>query len=131
MAWFLMYIGMSKAMRMCCYLCYVFLILSEKAKTRFGIKVRKVILFVGSVTAEKWVPIIEVPVSNVKGFLEKKKGEGFSILGLEQTANSLSLDQYLFPTKTVNNHPTPLVYFCSFHYYFSSLCLFVQMYVII
>ncbi|CAI9292192.1 unnamed protein product [Lactuca saligna] len=54
-----------------------------------------------SVTAEKWVPIIEVPVSNVKGFLEKKKGEGFSILGLEQTANSLSLDQYLFPTKTV------------------------------
>ncbi|KAK9079991.1 hypothetical protein SSX86_001666 [Deinandra increscens subsp. villosa] len=54
-----------------------------------------------SVTAEKWVPVIEVPVSNVKGFLEKKKQEGFSILGLEQTANSVALDQYVFPKKTV------------------------------
>nr|XP_043612363.1 uncharacterized protein LOC122584195 isoform X2 [Erigeron canadensis] len=53
-----------------------------------------------SVTAEKWVPIMEVPVSNVKGFLEKKKQEGFSVLGLEQTANSVSLDQYAFPKKT-------------------------------
>ncbi|KAA8525977.1 hypothetical protein F0562_007922 [Nyssa sinensis] len=54
-----------------------------------------------SVTAEKWIPIIEVPVSSVKTFLEKKKHEGFSILGLEQTANSISLDQYIFPKKTV------------------------------
>ncbi|XP_059657675.1 uncharacterized protein LOC132304137 isoform X2 [Cornus florida] len=54
-----------------------------------------------SVTAEKWVPIIEVPVSSVKIFLEKKKREGFSILGLEQTANSIPLDQYSFPKKTV------------------------------
>ncbi|XP_062146057.1 uncharacterized protein LOC133854045 isoform X2 [Alnus glutinosa] len=54
-----------------------------------------------SVTAEKWVPIIEVPVNSVKVFLEKKKREGFSILGLEQTANSIPLDQYVFPTKTV------------------------------
>ncbi|KAJ9556344.1 hypothetical protein OSB04_010958 [Centaurea solstitialis] len=54
-----------------------------------------------SVTAEKWVPIIEVPVSNVKGFLEKKKQEGYSIMGLEQTANSIALDQYVFPKKTV------------------------------
>ncbi|KAI8530131.1 hypothetical protein RHMOL_Rhmol11G0031900 [Rhododendron molle] len=54
-----------------------------------------------SVTAEKWVPIIEVPVSNLKVFLHKKKREGFSILGLEQTANSIPLDQYDFPKKTV------------------------------
>nr|GMD79755.1 uncharacterized protein LOC109185383 isoform X2 [Ipomoea batatas] len=54
-----------------------------------------------SVTAEKWVPILEVPVSSMKAFLEKKKQEGFSILGLEQTANSMSLDQYVFPKKTV------------------------------
>ncbi|MBA0744267.1 hypothetical protein Gogos_006902 [Gossypium gossypioides] len=54
-----------------------------------------------SVTAEKWVPIIEVPVNSVKQFLEKKKREGFSILGLEQTANSLPLDQYIYPKKTV------------------------------
>ncbi|XP_022735884.1 uncharacterized protein LOC111289259 isoform X8 [Durio zibethinus] len=54
-----------------------------------------------SVTAEKWVPIIEVPVNSVKQFLEKKKREGFSILGLEQTANSVPLDQYIYPKKTV------------------------------
>ncbi|XP_031391362.1 uncharacterized protein LOC116203654 isoform X2 [Punica granatum] len=54
-----------------------------------------------SVTAEKWVPIMEVPVKSLKGFLEKKKREGFSILGLEQTANSVPLDQYTFPKKTV------------------------------
>ncbi|KAK0586054.1 hypothetical protein LWI29_000225 [Acer saccharum] len=54
-----------------------------------------------SVTAEKWVPIIEVPVNSVKNFLERKKHEGFSILGLEQTANSVPLDQYIFPKKTV------------------------------
>lgn len=55
-------------------------------------------------TAEKWVPIIEVPVSNLKGFLHKKKREGFSILGLEQTANSIPLDQYDFPKKTVRHY---------------------------
>ncbi|XP_072962129.1 uncharacterized protein [Typha angustifolia] len=54
-----------------------------------------------SVTAEKWIPIIEVPVNSVKVFLEKKRHEGYSIIGLEQTANSTSLDQYNFPHKTV------------------------------
>ncbi|KAK1407772.1 hypothetical protein QVD17_39399 [Tagetes erecta] len=54
-----------------------------------------------SVTAEKWVPVVEVPVSNVKGFLQKKKHDGFSVLGLEQTANSVALDQFVFPKKTV------------------------------
>ncbi|XP_010439980.1 PREDICTED: uncharacterized protein LOC104723330 isoform X2 [Camelina sativa] len=54
-----------------------------------------------SVTAEKWVPIMEVPVNSLKLFLEKKKREGFSILGLEQTANSISLDKHQFPKKTV------------------------------
>ncbi|KAI4327194.1 hypothetical protein L6164_019684 [Bauhinia variegata] len=54
-----------------------------------------------SVTAEKWVPIIEVPVNSVKAYLQKKKREGFSILGLEQTANSIPLDQYTFPKNSV------------------------------
>ncbi|XP_027919590.1 uncharacterized protein LOC114178088 isoform X2 [Vigna unguiculata] len=54
-----------------------------------------------SVTAEKWVPIIEVPVDSIKVYLQKKKREGFSILGLEQTANSVPLDQYIFPKKMV------------------------------
>ncbi|XP_020577528.1 LOW QUALITY PROTEIN: uncharacterized protein LOC110022769 [Phalaenopsis equestris] len=54
-----------------------------------------------SVTAEKWIPIIEVPVSSIKAFLEKKRREGFSILGLEQTANSTALDKFVFPKKSV------------------------------
>lgn len=54
-----------------------------------------------SVTAEKWIPIIEVPVCSIKVFLEKKRREGFSILGLEQTANSTALDNFIFPNKTV------------------------------
>ncbi|XP_027337446.1 uncharacterized protein LOC113851166 [Abrus precatorius] len=54
-----------------------------------------------SVTAEKWVPIIEVPVDSIKAYLQKKKREGFSILGLEQTANSVPLDRYMFPKKMV------------------------------
>ncbi|XP_047325070.1 uncharacterized protein LOC124928866 [Impatiens glandulifera] len=54
-----------------------------------------------SVTAEKWVPMIEVPVNSLKVFLERKKQDGFAILGLEQTANSVSLDKYAFPQKTV------------------------------
>uniref|UniRef100_A0A7N0VHV0 tRNA (guanosine(18)-2'-O)-methyltransferase TARBP1 n=1 Tax=Kalanchoe fedtschenkoi TaxID=63787 RepID=A0A7N0VHV0_KALFE len=54
-----------------------------------------------SVTAEKWVPIIEVPVNSLQIYLEKKKRQGFSILGLEQTANSVPLDQFSFPKKTV------------------------------
>ncbi|KAH6767928.1 tRNA/rRNA methyltransferase family protein [Perilla frutescens var. frutescens] len=54
-----------------------------------------------SVTADKWVPFMEVPVESMKIFLEKKKQEGYAILGLEQTANSIPLDQYNFPAKTV------------------------------
>eukprot|EP00268_Persea_americana_P031712 TRINITY_DN3099_c0_g1_i2.p1 TRINITY_DN3099_c0_g1~~TRINITY_DN3099_c0_g1_i2.p1 ORF type:complete len:1865 (+),score=313.63 TRINITY_DN3099_c0_g1_i2:84-5678(+) len=67
-----------------------------------------------SVTAEKWVPLIEVPVYSMKLFLEKKKREGFSILGLEQTANSTPLDQYSFPKKTVHHKFTcPCGCFCA------------------
>ncbi|XP_042008836.1 uncharacterized protein LOC121757352 isoform X1 [Salvia splendens] len=54
-----------------------------------------------SVTADKWVPMMEVPVESMKVFLEKKKQQGFAILGLEQTAHSIPLDQYNFPVKTV------------------------------
>ncbi|CAO2837876.1 unnamed protein product [Amaranthus hypochondriacus] len=54
-----------------------------------------------SVTAEKWVPIIELPVNSIKHYLEKKKKEGFATLGLEQTANSAPLDKYSFPQRTV------------------------------
>lgn len=57
-----------------------------------------------SVTADKWVPIVEVPVGSMKAFLEKKKQESYAILGLEQTANSIPMDQYNFPERTVSLH---------------------------
>ncbi|KAJ3681791.1 hypothetical protein LUZ60_014364 [Juncus effusus] len=54
-----------------------------------------------SVTAEKWLPIMEVAVNSVKLFLEKKRRDGYSLIGLEQTANSTPLDRFCFPNKTV------------------------------
>lgn len=59
-----------------------------------------------SVTAEKWLPILEVPVSSVKAFLDKKRHEGYSLIGLEQTANSTPLDRFSFPNKTVRAKST-------------------------
>lgn len=54
-----------------------------------------------SVTAEKWIPIQEVPELNLKEYLKAKKREGYSVLGLEQTANSIPLNKFSFPQKTV------------------------------
>lgn len=54
-----------------------------------------------SVTAEKWLPMMEVPVDSIKVFLEKKRLEGYSVIGLEQTADSKALDHFSFPSKTV------------------------------
>lgn len=53
-------------------------------------------------TAEKWLPIEEVPVDSVKAYLERKRAqEGYSVIGLEQTAQSRPLDQLEFPRRTV------------------------------
>ncbi|XP_057858897.1 uncharacterized protein LOC131067769 isoform X3 [Cryptomeria japonica] len=54
-----------------------------------------------SVTAEKWIPVQEVPELSLKEYLKGKKREGYSILGLEQTANSIPLNKFSFPQKSV------------------------------
>lgn len=67
-----------------------------------------------SVTAEKWLPILEVfhsiciflrsiqvPEFELAQFLEEKKTEGWTLLGVEQTANSASLVDFVFPKKCV------------------------------
>ncbi|KAL0326611.1 UNVERIFIED_CONTAM: putative methyltransferase TARBP1, partial [Sesamum angustifolium] len=41
------------------------------------------------------------PSGKYESILGEKETGGFAILGLEQTANSVALDQYNFPTKTV------------------------------
>mmetsp|Transcript_26817 Transcript_26817/g.20083 ORF Transcript_26817/g.20083 Transcript_26817/m.20083 type:complete len:166 (-) Transcript_26817:43-540(-) len=54
-----------------------------------------------AVTSEKWLPIFEVPEKHLASYLELQKSNGYSILGLEQTANSKSLEQFEFPKKCV------------------------------
>ncbi len=55
-------------------------------------------LFFDSVTAERWVPIVEVSEAGLPNFLEHKKKDGFFLIGLEQTANSsFSVDEFTFP----------------------------------
>eukprot|EP01101_Sappina_pedata_P002753 TRINITY_DN12965_c0_g1_i1.p1 TRINITY_DN12965_c0_g1~~TRINITY_DN12965_c0_g1_i1.p1 ORF type:complete len:264 (+),score=105.13 TRINITY_DN12965_c0_g1_i1:292-1083(+) len=54
-----------------------------------------------SVTASKWLPLVEVKREEIKGYLREKKLEGYTILGLEQASNSISLQTFKFPKKCV------------------------------
>lgn len=69
-----------------------------------------------SVSAEKWVPITQVlcslccflsifdwqvRVSNLEEYLRNVKQQGYSLVGVEQTAHSKCLTNYKFPLKTV------------------------------
>ncbi|KAL4238154.1 hypothetical protein ACF0H5_002865 [Mactra antiquata] len=54
-----------------------------------------------SVTAHKWIPITEVPEAKLSDYLEQKRFEGYTLVGVEQTANSVSLTDYTFPQKTL------------------------------
>nr|XP_015218568.1 PREDICTED: probable methyltransferase TARBP1 [Lepisosteus oculatus] len=54
-----------------------------------------------SVSAELWFPLLEVKPPQLADYLEQKKTEGYSIVGVEQTANSQSLADYKFPEKTL------------------------------
>jgi len=79
-----------------------------------------------SVTSEKWLPIIEVPEGGpLVDFLTSKREEGYTLLGLEQTAGSLLLDDYAsrsdsFPSKTLlllgkEKEGVPQLYFPLLH----------------
>ncbi|KAM9953052.1 hypothetical protein ACTFIR_008110 [Dictyostelium discoideum] len=52
-----------------------------------------------SVSAEKWVPTIEVTKPNLLDYLKLKKKQGYSILGVEQTSQSKRLSSFQFPNK--------------------------------
>ncbi|KAK6998100.1 methyltransferase TARBP1 [Biomphalaria glabrata] len=54
-----------------------------------------------SVSAQKWIPITEVMRPKLLTYLEEKKLEGYTLVGVEQTANSVSLKDYKFPEKTL------------------------------
>lgn len=54
-----------------------------------------------AVTAQKWLPIYEVEVRHLTQYLRFQKTNGYSVIGLEQTANSTMLQDYAFPSKTL------------------------------
>eukprot|EP00160_Parvularia_atlantis_P002499 Unigene12072_Nuclearia_a/m.36715 Unigene12072_Nuclearia_a/g.36715 ORF Unigene12072_Nuclearia_a/g.36715 Unigene12072_Nuclearia_a/m.36715 type:complete len:1543 (-) Unigene12072_Nuclearia_a:72-4700(-) len=54
-----------------------------------------------SVTAENWLPIEEVQADRLEPYLRGLQAQGYRVLGVEQTANSVSLESYVFPAKTV------------------------------
>uniref|UniRef100_A0A3P8T136 tRNA (guanosine(18)-2'-O)-methyltransferase TARBP1 n=1 Tax=Amphiprion percula TaxID=161767 RepID=A0A3P8T136_AMPPE len=54
-----------------------------------------------SVSSELWLPLLEVKPVELTDFLQVKKSEGYCIVGVEQTANSHSLQYYQFPEKTL------------------------------
>ncbi|XP_069000980.1 probable methyltransferase TARBP1 [Embiotoca jacksoni] len=54
-----------------------------------------------SVSSELWLPLLEVKPVELTNFLQVKKSEGYCIVGVEQTANSHSLQDYQFPEKTL------------------------------
>jgi tRNA G18 (ribose-2'-O)-methylase SpoU len=54
-----------------------------------------------SVTAEKWVPVTEVKEAGLRPYLTTCKKAGYTVVGVEQTANSCNLLDYTFPEKVV------------------------------
>ena len=43
------------------------------------------------------MPLLEVPESGLAAYLQRKQREGYSLVGLEQTANSVPLHTHRFP----------------------------------
>eukprot|EP01080_Neovahlkampfia_damariscottae_P010480 gene10480-3002_t len=54
-----------------------------------------------SVSSEKWVPIEEVKPEGLEEFFKEQKKLGYSIVGVEQTQNSVSIEEFQFPEKSV------------------------------
>lgn len=54
-----------------------------------------------SVTAEKWLPIREVPRAAVRDYLLEMRAKGYAIVGIEQTHCSRQLDEFHFQPNTV------------------------------
>jgi len=54
-----------------------------------------------SVTAEKWVPMAEVREEALLDWLQDRKAEGYTCVGLEQTVESCKLPSYSFPDRCV------------------------------
>ncbi|XP_043111983.1 probable methyltransferase TARBP1 isoform X1 [Puntigrus tetrazona] len=54
-----------------------------------------------SVSSELWLPMLEVKPAELSDFLQLKKREGYWVIGVEQTSNSQSLQDYMFPERSL------------------------------
>ncbi|XP_066928393.1 probable methyltransferase TARBP1 [Clytia hemisphaerica] len=54
-----------------------------------------------SVTSEKWLDIEQVIPIKLASYLDEMRNEGYTIVGVEQTANSQMIGQFKFPPKSV------------------------------
>lgn len=55
-----------------------------------------------SVTAQNWVPMTEVPQSEIGHFLDNKRSqEGYTIVAIEQTSQSEKMGSFVFPEKCI------------------------------
>lgn len=55
-----------------------------------------------AVTADRWMPLIEVKIQDIIDFMRLKKKEGYTLIGLEQTDKSVELNGDLkFPEKSL------------------------------
>ena len=52
-----------------------------------------------SVTAERWVPLVEVAEALLVPWLLNRRGDGYALIGLEQTADSSPLPAFAFPRR--------------------------------
>lgn len=55
-----------------------------------------------AVTADNWMPMIEVTPDQIRDFILEKKREGYTLIGLEQTDKSIELNsKFQFPKKSL------------------------------
>ncbi|CAM4725661.1 unnamed protein product [Leuciscus chuanchicus] len=54
-----------------------------------------------SVSSELWLPMLEVKPAELSDYLQLKKREGYWVIGVEQTSNSQSLQDYTFPERSL------------------------------
>lgn len=52
-------------------------------------------------TAEQWIETLEVPSNSLVDWLMEMKSQGYSLIGLEQSNESVSIDKFSFPRKCV------------------------------
>ena len=54
-----------------------------------------------SVSAHRWLPMMELPVSGVRGALDDWRAKGWTVVALEQSRESVSITSFHWPAKVV------------------------------